>query len=179
VTHIGRPPPQLRVRRPVARGLPTSGTAPSGSHEFPDAQTLSVSFCLPEVVLELLVQPAFGGRVEGKGQSYRRLWGDPRTAVQAGLQRPAQVAPMRRGRESGRIHDVRVGRIDGVRGSFVAGSALEVGSGNPVAFGGEVDGPPEARMILHRAVHAERRIHFTRPVEVLRQWQREARRSPR
>src|SRR3989338_6800927 len=49
----------------------------SGGSQSCHAEPFAVSFGAPEVVLKLLVEPAFGAGVEGDREADRHLWADP------------------------------------------------------------------------------------------------------
>ena len=69
--------------------------------------------------------------------------------------------------ETGRIDDIRIGRIDGVIRAFAARSALKGRGRDPIPPPAQIHRPPEAAVILHRAVDLERRGHVVIDVEEL------------
>ncbi|MBA7652036.1 hypothetical protein ES703_59865 [subsurface metagenome] len=69
--------------------------------------------------------------------------------------------------EPGGIDRIRVGRVDGMAAAFTAGSPFEFHCRDPAAASAEVNDSPEAPVVLHRAVDAERRIHVISNVEKL------------
>jgi hypothetical protein len=66
-------------------------TRPSGGDQCPNVQVLSVSTGMPEVVLNLLVQPALGGGVERERRQVSRIVGQ--TGATQTLSAPRRFLP--------------------------------------------------------------------------------------
>ena len=70
----------------VVPGAGIEPARPSGGDHSSDVESLSVSIGVPQVVLNLLVQPTLGGGTEGDGQTCGHLRGYARATVLDGRQ---------------------------------------------------------------------------------------------
>jgi hypothetical protein len=70
-------------------------------------QTPSASFCVPQIILKLLVEPTLRTGIEGDGETDGHLWADART--------PIKDAGKRFTTDSERSCDLRDGQVQGIQ----------------------------------------------------------------